>query len=198
MLQSFEETKLYVSPSYTIDRSFGTASNTSSPAESETTTAATTEKVADICNSVKLKRKQDASVTPENPTKSNVDTGEIGVKDLIANVVEKISNSNATHWFQHCSTAEAESKSLFEPIQQALNHIDFNLKRNSDFINELTKLLDTSRTIKQEAHLKKVSKLLDENKPAHLSVPASPVLPKKEERKKSFSLLSLGSKSPKV
>jgi hypothetical protein len=60
--------------------------------------------------------------------------------------------------------ANLHSFSLFESIHQALWHIDFNLKRNSDFINELTKLLDTSRSIKQEAHLKKLLKLHDDQK----------------------------------
>ena len=56
-------------------------------------------------------------------------------------------------------------------------HIDFNLKRNSDFINELTKLLDTSRAIQQEKQLKKLLKSLEDertllaNTPTSLSVP---------------------------
>lgn len=55
-------------------------------------------------------------------------------------------------------------------------HIDFNLKRNSDFINELTKLLDTSRAIQQEKQLKKLLKSLEDertlaNTPTSLNVP---------------------------
>lgn len=68
MLQSFEETKLYVSPNYTIERSL-VGNSPSNQAEAETT-----EKVTDICNSVKLKRKQNVTQVTENPTvKNNVD-----------------------------------------------------------------------------------------------------------------------------
>ena len=95
---------------------------------------------------------------------------------------------------------ESPHPNLFEPIQQLLNHIDFNLKRNSDFINELAKLLETARALKQEAHLKKAAKWREEEtavaKPNLVSVPNSPALPPKE-RKKSFSLLSLAGKSPR-
>ena len=62
------------------------------------------------------------------------------------------------------ASSPLDQTNLYDAIQYALTHIDFNLKRNSDFINELTKLLDTSRAIKQEAQLKKVLKLLEEEK----------------------------------
>lgn len=65
-------------------------------------------------------------------------------------------------------------KSLFDSIENALTHIDFNLKRNSDFINELTKLLDTSRAIQQEKQLKKLLKSLEDEKNAALQPPKTP------------------------
>ncbi len=157
------------------------------------------EKVADLCNSVKLKRKQNVTSLNETPSKTAVDVGEICAKDLISNIFAKVSSVNVNNWFQYGVSSESELN-VFEPIQQALSHIDFNLKRNSDFINELTKLLDTSRSIKQEANLKKIAKALESEKTStpRNSVPCSPAPVKKEERKKSFSLLTLGSKSPKV
>ena len=111
---------------------------------------------------------------------SSVDSGEINVKELLDQIVENVTNVNAAQWFNFFTNSNKsqqtnensdlnstmEQSNIFESIQQALNHIDFNLKRNSDFINELTKLLDTSRAIKQEAQLKKVLKLLEEEKNA--------------------------------
>lgn len=64
---------------------------------------------------------------------------------------------------------------MFESIENALAHIDFNLKRNSDFINELTKLLDTSRAIQQEKQLKKLLKALEDEKANQTSTNLSPV-----------------------
>lgn len=201
VLQAYEETKLYVSPHYVVERPVSPSQDAA--AASNTTTE---QKVTDICNSVKLKRKHNVRLVNETPSKSSADTGEIGVKDLLMQVVDKLAGLNVNQWFTYGAPAESDQPTaqpnLFEPIQQALNHIDFNLKRNSDFINELTKLLDTSRTLKQEANLKKISKSKEEEAtgsktPNLASVPNSPALPVSKERKKSFSLLSLATKSPK-
>lgn len=205
VLQSYEDTKLYVSPSYTIQRPVSPPiqsekGNDNDEAKTQESVASgDNSKVTDMCNSVKLKRKQNFRPLNENPSKVPVDSGEIGVKDLLSQVVDKLSTVNVNQWFNYANS-DSEAN-LFEPIQQVLNHIDFNLKRNSDFINELTKLLDTSRSIKQEANLKKISKAVEEEKNTKLtSTPASPALSVRnidKDRKKSFSLLSLASKSPK-
>jgi hypothetical protein len=135
-----------------------------------------------MCNSVRLKRKQNVTSLHETPpsSKTAADAGEICAKDLISLIVARVSSVHVNDWFQYSAGTESES-SVFEPIQQALNHIDFNLKRNSDFINELTKLLDTSRSIKQETNLKKIAKALEgEKSPADIaSVPPSPAPAKK-------------------
>lgn len=196
VLQSYEETKLYVSPHYSIQRPIS-PKTPDTEAGATGAPAATEEKVTDIINSVKLKRKHNVKLVNETPSKNQVDSGEIGIKDLLQQIVDKLTTVNVNQWFAHGTSPESD-QNLFEPIQQALNHIDFNLKRNSDFINELTKLLDTSRSIKQEANLKRISKNMDEDKTNKLqSTPASPAPQKKDDRKKSFSLLSLASKSPK-
>lgn len=89
---------------------------------------------------------------------------------------------------------------LFEAIENALVHIDFNLKRNSDFINELTKLLDTSRAIQQEKHLKKLLKSLEEEKlnpPTSLNVPPVVLNPlNSQSQPSSPSLRPAGAASP--
>ena len=212
MVQSYEETKLYISPSYTIDPQSKQTSLSPSPQPLPSSALEVFDQdqlvvpktSIEACSSVKLKRRLNAGLQGEVPSKS--DTGEIGVKDLLAEIVDKLSTFNVSQWFN--AEVVDEAVSLFEPIQQALNHIDFNLKRNSDFINELTKLLDTSRVIKQEAHLKKVSKQLEEERMSSLSTPSSPALKSKEsiaeEAKKkprssfkAFSTLSLTSKSTK-
>ena len=64
------------------------------------------------------------------------------------------------------------------------SHIDFNLKRNSDFIKELTRLLDTSRTIKQEAHMKKILQRMDDEKHHNLSQQSSPALQERAASKR--------------
>jgi hypothetical protein len=82
------------------------------------------------------------------------DTSSQGTRpDSPSSSVFDSSSSPPMHHRRHRSSTS--SLHLFDSIHQALNYIDFNLKRNSDFINELTKLLDTSRAIKQEAQLKK-------------------------------------------
>lgn len=200
VLQCYEDAKLYVSPSYTVQRSISPASPNSDISDqlSASVTSETAQKVTEICNSVKLRRKVNVTLINETPSKNATDTGEIGAKDLITQITDKLAGMNVSQWFNFGVTPDSETN-LFEPIYQALNHIDFNLKRNSDFINELTKLLDTSRSIKQESNLKKIAKAMEGEKQS-LTVPPSPVPPKKEEvtRKKSFSLLSIGSKSPRV
>lgn len=137
-------------------------------------------------------------------------------KDSFLNSETLNDGSNLNESFTQ--TVDLQPINMFDSIQQALNHIDFNLKRNSDFINELTKLLDTSRALKLETQLKKMSKLLDDEKHSvHLnglqtpkSQPGSPSMRssgsgannedddgKKKPKGKSFKLstLSLSSKN---
>ena len=117
-----------------------------------------------------------ATTTNESP-----DASEVDLKEILNQICESISNTQLSEWFRFSTNQRQQDDAvpmtrpdsplsvgdfppppppppriqLFDSILQALNHIDFNLKRNSDFINELTKLLDTSRVIKQEAQLKK-------------------------------------------
>ena len=134
-----------------------------------------------------------SSSSNTNNGETTYETTEIDLKQILDQLLEVISSTHLSEWFKFTSQQQqnkeevnffaqqqrpdspsshqlsgssvAESPpNLFEFIQQALQHIDFNLKRNSDFINELTKLLDTSRAIKQETHLKKMLKLLEDEK----------------------------------
>jgi signal recognition particle GTPase len=137
-----------------------------------------------------------------NSSSSSSDIVEINLKDILSQIINNLSNSSCVNeWFKlsnvyqqqqqqvemangsnlFCNEIdeviqqEKTERSLFESIENALNHIDFNLKRNSDFINELTKLLDTSRAIQQEKQLKKLLKSIEDEKlnSSNLSVPAN-------------------------
>jgi hypothetical protein len=108
-----------------------------------------------------------------NPPTTAPSSGGATKKGSFLNVAENGTNvtSNLSLNDSCSQTNETQAISMFDSIQQALNHIDFNLKRNSDFINELTKLLDTSRALKLETQLKKMSKAYEEERASHLEPP---------------------------
>ncbi len=126
-------------------------------------------------------RNASANTANNSAANESQDASEVDLKEILNQICETISNTQLSEWFRFSSNQRQQDDAvpvtrpdsplsvgdflpppppppriqLFDSILQALNHIDFNLKRNSDFINELTKLLDTSRVIKQEAQLKK-------------------------------------------
>lgn len=175
VLQSFDEIKLYVSPT---NQPVKDGAQTSAQ---ETNSLETPSENAPLKGSASTKLPRRNQSFRMNP--NQIETSEIvetNLKEILDKIIESVSASNVTNWFTipnshkldqaESDEQNSESSDLFSSILNALNHIDYNLKRNSDFINELTKLLDTSRAIKQEAQLKKILKSLEEEKSA---VPAS-------------------------
>lgn len=135
-----------------------------------------------------LKRNQSFKV---NNTEAEME--ETDLKQIFDRIINFISLNNPSEWF--CFNNQSTDQNLFDLIHSAIMHIDYNLKRNSDFINELTRLLDTSRVLKQEAQLKKLMQNLEEQKNlvSSVSQPPSPLLQNKdshvskEEKKKTKS-----------
>lgn len=183
-------------------------------------------------DSTKLPRRMESLRLSSNPNEAS-EISEINFKEILDQIIDNLSSPNISQWFsgkhtissineQPLDNNNSEHLNLFDSIKQALHHIDFNLKRNSDFINELTKILDTSRSIKQEAQLKKMIKSLEEernnntastsnnNNTYSLSQPSSPKLSlptesanksedsKKKLKTKSFKGFTSSFGSPKL
>ena len=226
-MQSFDDIKLYAIPA-------NVESTDANNAQQQQTN------LSNLTNSTKLPRRNE-SMRQQNagdPTSSgsNEPISEINLKNLLDQIVDNLSTVNVQSWFSsehsfnfkqlnqvainengELTAPNLPSKpvNLFDSIHHALRHIDFNLKRNSDFINELTKLLDTSRAIKQEAQLRKLLKEhgdeklnklnneQNETKSTTLSPPASPYVSgtngneKKRSKSKSFRGFPVGLSSPK-
>jgi hypothetical protein len=191
-LQPYQETKLYISPHY-LNTTATTPANTDTQQQQQQqhtvldATFSTKLKRRNIESSSNTTTPGAVNMSTTAPT----DPGEVNIKDLLDSIVENLSLLNISQWFSFNTNAastsnstpsrkenlltdtatnmtdsfmQTEATSMFDSIHQALNHIDFNLKRNSDFINELTKLLDTSKALKLESQMKKMTKLLDEEK----------------------------------
>jgi hypothetical protein len=235
-LQSFDDIRLYIPPNYVVlNSSTNNAHATSSNAKPSGDAAEAGSELLTLKVPVATAQPSSPSKSADAATSTSSEILEVNFKDMLNQIIENLTLVNIQHWFNlgtssHASnpasntneaTASAEDAnviSLFDSVLQALNFIDFNLKRNSDFINELTKLLDTSRAIKQEAHLKKLLKALEDEKllnnpgsapnlnAAHstLSQPSSPVpkpanedniSAKSRNKSKSFKGLIGGGKS---
>ncbi len=183
MLQSFDDIRLYIPPNYVL---------LSSPANAKQQSAEGGEQLS-LKLPVTATGGGSPSKSADAATSTTAEILEVSFKDVLNQIIENLSRVNIQHWFSLATSPHAPSVAnvivnntnagsastgqgpttsvedagvinLFDSVLQALNFIDFNLKRNSDFINELTKLLDTSRAIKQEAHLKKLLKALEEEK----------------------------------
>ncbi|CAF0800392.1 unnamed protein product [Brachionus calyciflorus] len=164
ILQSFDDIKLYVS------QKNDSIINTESNLENNDNNLET-DGLKRPLSSRLPRRNQSFKLTSNEPEIIETD-----FKEILNNIVEFISHNSPCQWF---NLNEANLTNL---VQTALGHIDYNLKRNSDFINELTKLLDTSRALKQEAQLKKLLENLEDDKNLSLSQPASPLLRVNNER----------------
>jgi hypothetical protein len=224
VLQSFDEIKLYSIPNVeSIDANSNVQAQTN---------------LSNLTNSTKLPRRNESmrQQNASDPTNGvNEPINEINLKNLLDQIVDNLSTVNVQNWFssEHsfnfkqlnqvainengeftAPNLPSKPVNLFDSIQHALRHIEFNLKRNSDFINELTKLLDTSRAIKQEAQLRKLlkehgeeklnkSNEQNDSKSTTLSPPASPYVSgsseseKKRSKSKSFRGFPVGLSSPK-
>lgn len=218
MLQLFDDIRLYVPPSYVVL----TSGKTSAPGSRSGEQSPPSVVVGDQKESALSSPSKSSEAQAQPATGTTGEVLEVNFKDVLAHIIDSLSPSNVSSWFSLNSTSSPTaaddsqsssfmSTSLFDSISQALQLIDFNLKRNSDFINELTKLLDTSRAIKQEAHLKKLLKTLEDEKLtgsslpvpqlASLSQPSSPIIkPANSEnevaqRAKSKSFKGFGGKS---
>ncbi len=158
MLQSFEDIKLYIPPNYVILNS----ENQNNPTSLKLPVNQSAE-----ASGGGLKSSSSAAAAADPPLPGQTEILEVNFKDIINQVLENLNPLSLNQWFTlspQNNNNEGGAHNLFDSILQAVNFVDFNLKRNSDFINELTKLLDTSRAIKQEAHLKKLLKNLEEEK----------------------------------
>ena len=141
VLQTFDDIKLYVPPNYALYKN-------DQQTEATSDSAATLKVPTSTSASPKLPVVIDPSASNNN------EILEVNFRDILNQLIENLNPANTPHWFNlndatntntNNHEATSSSLSLFDSILQALNFIDFNLKRNSDFINELTKLLDTSR-----------------------------------------------------
>jgi len=89
VLQAYEDTRLYVSPHYAL-----------APPASPTHESASPKAAADICSSAKLTRKHHVRlVNNEAPASKSADTGEIGARDLISHLVDRLAALNVNQWF---------------------------------------------------------------------------------------------------
>ena len=190
MLQSFDEIRLYIPPNYVVlNTGVSQAPKTATSIEPFT-----------LRMPLASPAKHTANLLPDTATNAPNEILEVNFKDVLNQIIENLNLVQISHWFSLTNTNSASGDlatsnsalNLFDSVLQALNFIDFNLKRNSDFINELTKLLDTSRAIKQEAHLKKILKAFEDEKQQLMSsnqaVSASAVVAATAEASMSASL----------
>jgi hypothetical protein len=88
VLQAYEDTRLYVSPHYAVARPASPTHESASP------------KAADICSSARLTRKHHVRlVNSEAPASKSADAGEIGVRDLVSHMVDRLAALNVSQWF---------------------------------------------------------------------------------------------------